>query len=264
MTTLVGTEVLKLRTTRSWWGMAIGLVLFALAFTALTAALVGQTFEGAPPSPGPEDPAVARSVYTAGFVNGGYLFTLVLGVLAISGEYRHQTITPTFLATPRRTSVVVAKALAVAAFGLLYAVIALVVSVATAAVVFSLRGFEVDVLGDGVPRALALAVLGFSVWGLVGLGLGVMLRNQIIAILVGIGFAFIIEPILGFVATTVEWGPDVARFLPSQASLAIVEGSVAGTETNLLAWWAGALVLLAYGLLFAGIGLALTLRRDVA
>jgi ABC-2 type transport system permease protein len=265
MSTLVGTEVLKLRTTRSWWGMLIGLLVFTVLLTALTASLAGVSpGPGAPVTPGPDDPAVARSAYTGAFTNTGYIFTLVLGVLAISGEYRHQTITPTFLATPRRSRVVFAKTLAVLGFALLFGLAGLLASVATGAAVFAVRGYEVDVLADGTPRALLLALLGFAVWGVVGLGLGVLLRNQIVAILLGVGFTFILDPILGFVATAVEWGPDVARFLPSQASQALVEATDGGLRFEYLPWWGGALVLLGYGAAFAGIGAALTLRRDVA
>ena len=55
----------------------------------------------------------------------------------------------------------------------------------------------------------------------------------------------------------------VAQYLPNQASAALVQGTNGGIEQQLLPWWGGALVLLAYGVLFAVLGALLTTRRDV-
>ena len=265
MSRLVSTEILKIRSTRTWWAMLIGLVVLTLAFTALGGFTAGQSFApGAPPTPGPDDPAVARGVYTTGY-GMATVFALVLGVLAVSTEYRHQTVTPTFLATPRRSRVVVSKLVAVSAFSALYAVVALVLSAGFGAAIFALRGFEVTLLGDDVPRALALSVVGTVVWGILGTGLATLIRNQIAAIVVGIGVTFILEPLIGLALSLTSWGPDVAKFLPGSASAAVVEVSATGgpLSPDALAWWAGLLVLLAYGSVFAGLGAALTLRRDV-
>ncbi|MFP5345983.1 MAG: ABC transporter permease subunit [Actinomycetes bacterium] len=259
---LVGTEVLKIRTTRTWWAMLLGLVAVVAVFAGIGAAFAGSQVPGQPPIPGPEDPAVARTYYTSGF-SWAYVFALVLGILAIAGEYRHQTVTPTFLATPRRGLVVVAKMVATALFSLLYGVVALGVSTALTAVIFAARGYDVDLMASGLPRAFALAVLATAVWSLVGLGLGTLIRNQVAALLVGVGIAFIVDPFVSFLLNNVSWGGDVARFFPSQASSAIVEASSGGFDVSYLSWWAGALVLLGYGVVFAGVGTALTLRRDV-
>jgi len=262
MSALVSSELLKIRTTRTWWAMLIGAAVVSLVFTALLAAIAGAEVPGQPPTPGPDDPAMARTTYLTGF-QWAYLFALVLGVLSMAGELRHQTITPTFLASPHRGRVVIAKMVSVVLFSVLFAVGALLVSTIVAALIFLVRGYEVDLLGNGVPRALALAVLATAIWGLVGLGLGTMIRNQVAAIFVGIGVAVIIDPIISFGLNNVSWGGDVAKFLPSQASSAIIQASSGGVELQMLSWWAGALVLLAYGVVFAGIGTALTLQRDI-
>lgn len=263
MSRLVSTELLKVRSTRSWWGMLIGLVAVTLLFTAFGAAFAGAEIQGQPAAtPGPDDPAVARTYYAGGF-QWAYLFAMVLGVLVMAGENRHQTLTPTFLATPRRARVVLAKMASTAVFAALYGVVALLTSTALAATIFAARGYDVDVLGNGTPRALGLAVLGTAVWGLVGLGLGTLIRNQVAALLVGIGVALLVDPLASFLLNLADWGGEVARFLPSQASSAIVEASDAGFGFEYLPWWGGVLVLLAYGSLFAGLGAFLTLRRDV-
>jgi hypothetical protein len=59
----------------------------------------------------------------------------------------------------------------------------------------------------------------------------------------------------------------VAKFLPTAATSAVVNPAQpqdsGGLDTSLLPWWAGALMLLAYGLASGAIGAGLTLRRDV-
>ena len=75
-------------------------------------------------SPGSGDPATIRSVYATSAFTGSYIFALVLGVTGMTGEYRYQTITPTFLATPRRAKVVLGKAGANLVVGLGYGVVA--------------------------------------------------------------------------------------------------------------------------------------------
>ena len=103
--------------------MLIGLVVWTALLTLANAATASLEFAPGQASPGTEDAAVARGVYTSGLSGFGYVFALVLGVLVIGTEFRHQTVTPTFLGTPRRARLVLAKWLASALFGLLYGVV---------------------------------------------------------------------------------------------------------------------------------------------
>ncbi len=96
---LVATELLKLRTTRVWWGLLLTGILLAFLNSGLLAATAGLSLGNGRPSPPPTDPAMLRFVYTGGLANS-YSITLCLGVLGMAGEYRHQTITPTLLAVP--------------------------------------------------------------------------------------------------------------------------------------------------------------------
>ena len=110
MTGLVRSELTKILTTRLWWGLLIGVVIY----TGLPAGPrpVSRAWTRAPArgSPGLDSASTMRSVYAAAAFNGAYIFALVLGVTGMTGEYRYQTITPTFLATPRRAKVVLGKA----------------------------------------------------------------------------------------------------------------------------------------------------------
>ena len=265
---LVRAELLKIRTTKIWWGLLLGAVLFAVLAASITAAMAGtapaggdRAAPGANPvaSIGLDDPAMLRSIYSQGF-QVGYLFAMILGIVGMTGEYRHQTITPMFLATPRRNRVLVAKIVIYAAMGILYGIVATVAAVAAGGAVILYRGYDLGLAGNAVPQTLALSVLAVAVWAVFGLGLGTLIKNQIAAILVAVGTVFILENLLLFGLNYLEFG-EVAQFLPSTASAAIVQPIDQGVD--LLPWWGGALVLTVYGLVFAGIGASLTLRRDI-
>jgi ABC-type transport system involved in multi-copper enzyme maturation permease subunit len=257
---LVRTELLKLRTTRVWWGLLLTGVLLAFLNAGLLAATAGVAFGNAPASPAPTDPAVLRSVYTAG-IGYGYLITLCLGVLGMAGEYRHLTITPTLLAVPSRVRLVAAKLVAYLLAGLGYGIAFVASSAALGAVVVAARGYPVGFGAPGVARSMVLAALACAIWTVFGLGLGTLITNQIVALVVAIAVGFL-ESLLGLALQVAKLG-ELAQYLPSQASAALVQGTNGGIEQQLLPWWGGGLVLLAYGVVFAVLGALLTTRRDV-
>jgi ABC-2 type transport system permease protein len=265
MSALVSTELLKIRTTRSWWGMLIGLLVWASLWTLVPALTSGMEFAPGQVAPSTADDAVARGLYTTALTSFGFVFTLVLGILVISGEYRHQTVTPTFLATPRRYRVVIAKWLSSSVYAVVYGVLALALSIAVAVGILILRGQPLNLGADDLPRSLAFALLGFVLWALIGIGVGTLIGNQVVAILVGIGFVFV-EFVATIALSFASWGPDVLKWFPSNATTAMLAPSTRqadGSVLEILPWWGGVAVLLAYALVSAGVGAALTLRRDV-
>ena len=104
MTALVRAEWTKLFTTRVWIGLLLGACVMVAGFTVLLTAFAGDEESGLPP--------VGTEVYEelafATAANVVVLF-LILGIIGMTQEYRHRTATPTFLTTPRRGRVVVAK-----------------------------------------------------------------------------------------------------------------------------------------------------------
>ncbi|YAL84109.1 ABC transporter permease [Dermacoccaceae bacterium W4C1] len=259
-------EFRKMLSTRMWWGMAIGvflsgaLIAFLFGATTETDGGAGLDAEGNPITFTPTE--IAINTYTGG-VTFGYLFLLVIGIMTMGAEYRHKTITSSLLAVPRRTQLVLAKVVALLGFGIMYGLIFLLGSVAAGGVTLSARGFEVFPEPGTVLRSLALVLLVLGLWALIGLGLGVLIPNQVAAILVGVSVAFIIEPIAAAVLSSQDWGESVSKFMPSRATSAIL-GAYSGDSGDQLSWWAGSLVLLAYAVVAAGVGLLLTKRRDVS
>lgn len=262
----IRSEFRKFFTTRMWWGMAIAVFVVSAGFAALFGFLMTMDQAGVPPEQqfGGSPEEVAKSVYTAG-LSIAYLLTLAIGVMQIGSEYRHKTITSTFLAVPHRATVMGAKVLSLLVIGAMYGLISLAGSVGVGAAVLSARGAEVFPTA-GVGRTLALSLLVLGLWALIGLGAGILIPNQVAALLIAIGVAWIVEPLVGFALTFWDWGSDVGQYLPSAATQAMVGGVTGGPTggTGQLDWWAGALVLAGYAVVLAGLGSWRTVRADIS
>ena len=264
----VTAEFRKFFTTRMWWGMAIGVFLSGASFSLLFALVVaGSKAQGGPgagnlPTPGLDNTAMVSTVYTAG-LSLAYLLTLVVGVMSIGSEYRHKTITSTFLSTPKRVRVMVAKVTSLLGIGAFYGVVFLVGSVGVGGAAIAIKGFSPFPELGPIARALALSLLVLGLWSLLGLGAGILIPNQVAAILIAVGAAWIVEPLAGLLLGFVSWGQAIIPYMPSQATSAMVGQISTSSTVNLLSWWAGALVLVAYAAVLAGIGSLLTVRRDV-
>ena len=260
MTRLLRSELLKLRTTRLWWGMLLGLLGLVALNVVPSALFAGQSFgAGVPTTPSLDEIAGLTAVYGAGY-QAGYLMVLVLGVIIGAGDRRHATATMTFLATPSRGRVVVAKMVVALLVGLAYGLAAQLATVAVAAPVVLARGADLSLGNSDVLRSLVLGVFGIALWGVIGVALGILLRNQIAAILVAVGYIFIGDFLLAGALSLADLDA-AAPYTPNNASSAIVG---AFTGFDLLEWWGGVLVLLAYGVVIALLGWLIGRNRDIA
>ncbi len=268
MTAAVRAELRKFFTTRLWWGMAIAIFIagaglaVAFGFLYTSDSFTSGAGQGAPTGT-PEQ--IANSVYTSG-ISIGYLLTLVIGVMQIGSEYRHKTITSTFLGVPKRGRVMGAKVIALLGIGAIYGIISLVGSIIAGSIVLSARGFEAFPT-SGVFRTLALSLLVLGLWALIGLGAGILIPNQVAALLIAVGVAWIVEPLAGFGLSFWTFGREhIVPYLPSAATQSMVNGVSQGGDNTAqpLAWWGGALVLIAYAAVLAGFGSWRTVRSDIS
>ncbi|HET7399977.1 MAG TPA: ABC transporter permease [Intrasporangium sp.] len=262
MTPAIRSELLKFFSTRLWWGLLIPVAIAGALFSWLSATLfAGTEVQPGVRLPDLDDPQMVSSVYTAG-LQVSQVLLLAIGVLTIGSEYRHKTITGTFLATPRRARVMVAKIISLLGIGAVYGFVGTFASFAVGATIIRSKGF--DVLPDGALRTLGLSLLVLGLWALIGLGIGILIPNQVAALFVAIGAAWIIEPLLGLLFSSQEWGRSIAPYFPSNATQAVVNAvSQPGAEPR-LSWWTGALVLAAYAVGMAGLGTWRTLRTDIS
>jgi hypothetical protein len=260
MTDLIRAELRKVTTTRTWLGLTLGGLALVAFYVTVIVFTAGQTEAGRNGLPSLSDPAAVRTVYGVP-LEIGYLMPLLLGVLLICGEFRHQTITPTFLAAPRRGRVLAAKAVTAGIVGLAMGVLITAVAGVVGAALIAARGYPVLLTSPDVLRTFAVTVVGLAVWAVFGLGFGALLKNQVAAVVSAVALISIAQ---GLLTLLLDWIhlDALARLLPGNASTAMIEpANLRGID--LLPWWGGALVLLAWGLGTATLGAALTLRRDV-
>lgn len=260
MTQLLRAELRKVATTKMWLGLTAGGVVLVGFYVTVITFTAGNTGTGGNALPSLAVPGSVRLVYGVPF-EAGYIMPLVMGIIIISGEFRHGTITPTFLATPRRGRVLLAKAIVAAAVGLGMGVVFTAVAAGLGSILIAARGYPTLLTTDGIPRLLILMTVGLGVWAVFGLGFGALLKNQVAAIVAATALMTLVDSLLTLGLRWIHLAA-IAKALPSSASQAIVQPS--GTKpVDLLPWWGGALALLAWGVVAAVLGAAFTLRRDV-
>jgi ABC-2 type transport system permease protein len=244
---LVRTELLKQRTTRTF--------VTGVAAAPVVAVLITIAMFGAAGTQGNE-PLQADSLKQALGAPSTVVpvIALVLGLLAMTGEHRHQTITTTFLACPRRKDVVLAKLAAASLVGGALGVLSLAGSAALAVPWLRASGVSVDVDAD-IARIAIGFVLGAALYGALGVAVGALVRNQAAAITVVLVWLLAVEGIIGDVfsrSAFVRWMPAAAGWSLTHDGAGALSMPVA---IGVLAAYAGAFTLTA---------VQLTVRRDVS
>jgi hypothetical protein len=184
----------------------------------------------------------------------GAVFAGLFGAMSITGEVRHGTIRPTFLATPQRRRVIGAKAVTSMVGGLLFGLIATGLSAAVGVALLSARGLTIHLHGGDYAQLIAGGAAAAALWAAIGLGVGAILRNQVAAIVAIFVWVQIVENLL------VDSVPSVSRFMPGALGQAITGQRTGTLHTPAL----GALLLALYAAGAVTVGTLATTRRDFA
>jgi ABC-2 type transport system permease protein len=250
MIRLVRAEFTKLATTRLIYGLAAALAAFAVLTVVGNVIIAGE--QGDPLS------AYSLPVLVAGPVTLLSGAALLLGILGMATEFRHQTVTQTFLVTPDRGRVVAAKLVAYPLAGIALTLTILAFTAAVAAGWLAAEGITpslVGAVGVALGQVLLGAVLAAGLCGLVGVGVAALVRNQVAA-LVGVAvWALVVE---GLLMSLLQAPSSWAKWLPSAAAAALTNPG--GGHLSRLA---GALLLAGYALALAVAGTRLVVRRDI-
>jgi len=246
VTRLVAAELVKFRTTRA----AMGYLLAVLALVGLGAA---GTVGGAKPAElgtsGFSHDVLSASVVAA-------IVVCLVGIISVTSEWRHGTVTRTFLVTPRRVRVVVAKELWIALLAAFLALVALVVAILVAVIWLSIDGSPSLVLGPEHARYAGRLVLVAVLWGMFGVGIGTLVQSQTFAVVGAVIWVLLVENLVLGLLTLVDAG-GIADYLPGRAL-----SSFGGTEGG-LSTGAGGVVAAGWVLALGALGAWRVSRQDI-
>jgi ABC-2 type transport system permease protein len=251
---VIRSEWTKLRSLRSTW---VTLGAAALLTVGLSGAF-GYGYNGAIEA-GEVQPTTAEGVVVAFLALDLYALVIgVFGVLQMSGEYGSGMIRASLAAVPRRLPLLWAKALILVA---VTGVLSLVVCLASFLVSQSFAGSHGAALSDpGVPRAILGAAAYPVAMGLLGLGLGAIVRHTATAITVFVA-ALLVVPALLPAALSEPVEDNVMRYVPVVAAQAMYALEPGG-PFEMLSPGAGGAMLAGYVIAILAGGAALLRRRD--
>jgi ABC-type transport system involved in multi-copper enzyme maturation permease subunit len=246
---LLRAELLKLRSTRTALGMGIAAALVTVLPAILLIAFLPKGTIG-----GDE----ARTILTAGSSLVTYIL-LVFGILGMTGEYRHGTITYTYLATPRRGRVMVVKLVVYAVVGCLVMLIALLLANLIGALGLPLRGVSYPAPDGAALADYARQIVTAGLITAFGVALGALFRAQVVTVAGTLIWALMVEPLI------VVFKPHIGTWLPFNVFSQVIAtplGGEPGTAGD-LSRPAAFLLSIAYIAAVSVLAVFISMRRDV-
>ena len=258
MIDLIRAEFLKLSSTRTALGLFIAAVIVSVGPALLVMSLLPRDLLDG------EGGAAAAAATGLTVVP---MLAVVFGILGMTNEYRHGTITYTYLATPRRGLVIVIKLICYALVGAVIMAVTALLVVAAIAAVAALRGIhpswlEASAISDlETLRSIGLFLLTVGLMTAFGVGLGALFRAQIPTVAGILIWALAIEGII----TVIK--PKIGMYLPFVAFQQLTMGGAlhVGEDGGLpsLTRPEAFLVAIAYIAVFSVAAVFISMRRDV-
>lgn len=250
-------EWIKLWSLRStYWTMAATLA--AMVFIAVVVGLTSRI----------DDQAVAAGFNGTMAIQMGYTFAqvvvAVLGVLTITGEYSTGMIRSTLAAVPRRWPVLAAKSLIIAVVGGALGLLGVAAAWAASYPLLGAAG-AADLADPEVQRIFWGTALYLAGVGLLGLGVGAVVRHSAGAITLVLGILLMLSTFWQLLMMTSDWFTRLYPYLPSVAGEriagpAVAPGGAGGIQV--LDPWAGFGVFMVYVVFALAVAVLLLRRRD--
>jgi len=276
---LIRAEFMKVRTTSTGWLFLTGFIVFTAMALAINgfgihhqlypqqglvsrAQALAQVAQARSPA---SVAAIAASMMTSG-QRVGVLFALLLGVLVVTSEFANQTAAVTFVTVPRRTTVITAKVAAAACCGALFWLVGTVIATVITPLFLYSQHVSTSLAGWTVARSVLLNLLAFVAWGVFGLGLGAVLRSQIVAVIAAIAVyagSFGTELVFGGLYNFFHQGWMLGAPVIGPAVASEVMTTSGSAFPYAPPGWVGGVIIIGYTVALVAAGIALTRRRDV-
>ena len=245
-------ELWKLRTVRSTYWTLLAAVVSNVALAALLGILLPSNLSAR------QDATIDSTRVSLGGLHLSQVAFGVLGVLVITSEYGTGMIRATLAAVPQRRLMLAAKTI-------VFAVTALIVGIASCLAAYLAfqaflpagDGMRTSLSDPGVLRAVTGAGLYLTVLGLLGLGLGAIIRSSAGAIATLLGLLFV--PSLLAALLPQSWQDTIAPYLPMNAGETII---TVHHQAHTLQPWPGFGVFCLYAAAALTAGFILITRRD--
>ncbi|WP_239091135.1 ABC transporter permease [Asanoa iriomotensis] len=257
-------ELRRLLATRMWSALLLAAAVLGGAMFGAMALVGPENFD--PPMPGLDTETGLRAIL--GILGYTAFVPAAAGAIAATSEHRHHTAAVTFLFAPRRGRVLAAKLATYAVAGLAYGVVLAGSAGAALFTVAAARGISLGMPAGTVLALLARIGVAMMVYVLIGAGMGALIRNQVAALCVVIGYLYVGEPVLMMIPGVNALYP----ILPGGATAALTDftyladamsDQLGSGTVPLLPPVVGGLVLSAYALTAAAIAVLIPMRRDV-
>ncbi len=182
MTRLVGAEVFKLRTTRTFYGLVLGALGLVLLIVILATATAGK-----------DDITLRDAIGISGFAQ---VFALLLGIIAVTAEFRHGTVTPSLLVVPDRVKLTLAKLGAALIVGLVLGLVATGLAALIGSLILNARDIPNGISSSDATKMVIGGTIATALYAALGVGVGAIVRNQVGAVVGSLVYLFVLENLL--------------------------------------------------------------------
>lgn len=253
MPRLIAGEFQKLFATRLWLWLLLASTAITALYTSLQIAFSDDPDTWTQPLSTPDG---QRTLFAAA-ASAAIPLVAVLAAIGVSGEYRHRTVTTTYLATPHRRRVITAKLVTYGLAAIGYALMCTIVVTAIAIPWLSAKDIDLSLAHNGLPATIAGGAAAVTLYALIGVGLGALLHDQVATVVGLLVYLFVVEPILTTIPALDGW----TRYLPGPADDALT--GIALTNQHYLQPWQGGFVLAIYAVAAVAGGTYVVARRDI-
>jgi ABC-2 type transport system permease protein len=261
---LIKSEFRKALYSRTNYGLLLGAIaLVVLSSFASPYAISRASTAAYLKTPGLESATTVDALF--GKALAGYVFVLIMAIISMTSEFKNHTAVATFLVSPKRSLVMIAKMAVGAVVGVIYMLVSTAAGFAAIHIALGLYKNVATADSSVYGNALLAAVVLGAVLAILGVAVGTFVRSQTLAVTGAIIWLMVIEPLL-----LLFWdGANkflISGLLTSMMAIKLDVKSSVGVSIDTSKYLEpipAALVMVAYGLLFGFIAIMTSGRRDI-